>query len=260
MIEVKHHAILMGCLFRAAMSLGGTEGPSAVRRAVQVYGEQRGYRMAQIAQQKHQPADWITFIALVDWDFAETHPGLRVEAQENRTAFRTPNCPWHHAWSQADMLVYGRFYCRYFPTALVRGFNPSLKLECPGQLTEGGHCCTFRCLGFRYSDVVGRRIAQLRDQLADSSYQTMEEHAGHFYAVCVKVFRDKLGSEITERICRTALDDMDTLCEPGIAEQIRMASLQGLDRNMPNLSALTPQEPLPEEYYNQGFPRGHFAR
>jgi hypothetical protein len=52
-------------------------------------------------------------------------------------------CPWQAAWAEHDLLAYGRLYCLEIDEALVRGFNPDLKLDVNATRPNDDEPCEF---------------------------------------------------------------------------------------------------------------------
>lgn len=191
-----HHALLFGWIAQAVIERTGAErGEAILRRAVRRYGEERGRRMVLRAQVAGHPLSMASYLAYGEWRAAP-------EDFERRTFVRAPHlethvyrCPWHSAWRENGLLPYGRLYCLEIDEALVRGFNPALRLEVNGTLANGAPRCAFV-----YHDA---RPPGAPELMVDSArtVKPWEYHIGHLWATVGGVVVEELGA-----LGREALD------------------------------------------------------
>jgi hypothetical protein len=227
-----HHAVLFALLSRSAVThLGIENGEKVIRQAVRRYGEQRGRRMALRAQRDGEQLSMLNYMAYGEW---------RVEPGESaqRSAEIVPHvrsfvdrCPWNQAWVESDLLQYGRLYCLEIDQALVRGFNPALRLDVLSTLSNDGHPCEFVFYGANLTP----ENSALLDQKKSANQQNgavlpWEYHAGHLYAavkftlaavqvedgdsilqVALAEFARRYGDEAVQAVLSYQLVDFNTL-------------------------------------------------
>jgi len=190
-----HHALLFAWISRAVVEgVGVARGETAIRKAVRRYGEQRGRRMALRAQADGQALSMGSFRAYGEWevDAGQMEHSVVSHGRDMKTHVR--KCPWHTAWTEGDLVAYGRFYCLEIDEALVRGFNPNLKLEVNRTQTNDGEYCEFV-----YRDVGG--TVSRRGVVMPWGY-----HTGHLYKTVAEVVVEELG-EVGREAVKSALAD-----------------------------------------------------
>jgi hypothetical protein len=191
-----HHALLFAWISKAVFDRVGEERAEAViRKAVRRYGEQRGGRMALRAEANGHALSMLNYLAYGEWRAAPGESIQKVVDKVPHVVAHVHKCPWHQAWQEKDLLPYGRLYCQEVDEALVRGFNPELKIEVRGTKPEGNELCEFvfhdANLGLFNTLLMGYRRAV---KPADKSVMPWEYHMGHLY----KTMGEVLGEEIGE--------------------------------------------------------------
>jgi len=78
--------------------------------------------------------------------YAEYRPLTRT--MKAKVVEKSPNlilevsrCPWCDAWKESELLPYGRLYCLDVDEAILRGFNPNLKMEVESALSSEAEKC-----------------------------------------------------------------------------------------------------------------------
>jgi hypothetical protein len=103
-------------------------------------------------------------------------------------------CPWAEAWKDNDLLPFGRMYCLEIDQALVKGFNPELKIDVKSTQTNGADHCDFvyhrANLNFINTILLGYRKKYSPGKKARMSW---EYHAGHLFTTMEKVIFAELG-------------------------------------------------------------------
>jgi hypothetical protein len=178
--------MLFAWISREVIQRAGEEtGTTVIRQAVRRYGEQRGRRMALRAQADGRPLSMASYLAYGEWAVGPGEMEVSASTSEgtgggDRTT-RVYECPWHTAWTENDLLAYGRLYCLDIDEALVRGFNPALKIDVQRTRPYDGDYCehTYRDVG----ETLPRR----------GTIMPWDYHAGHLYKTMGKVIVDQLG-------------------------------------------------------------------
>lgn len=138
----EHHAMLFAWIVREAIrGVGEEKAAPVIRKAVRRYGEQRGKRMAMRALANGHERSMLNYLAYVEWRAEKG--GMVMKIAEKRPHMRVliPRCCWHTAWGPADLMRYGKYYCMDVDEAIVRGFNPELKLEVKAIKPDGASDC-----------------------------------------------------------------------------------------------------------------------
>ena len=189
------HAILFALLARALSShLGPEKSEAVIHQAVQRYGQQRGHRMALRAQRDGEPLSMLNYMAYAEWRVGpgETEQAM-TELVPDARSFVTL-CPWHQAWLGSELLRYGRLYCQEIDHALVRGFNPELRLDVLSTLSNDDRPCEFV---YHQANLTPENL-ELLDEKKSANQQhgavmPWEYHAGHLYAAFKSILLPELG-------------------------------------------------------------------
>jgi hypothetical protein len=178
-----HHALLFAWLSQAIIKeVGDQRGQAVVSKALRRYGEERGKRMASRAQSNRQVLDVANFFT-----YAEYRPiaGLmesRVVEKSSNFILEATRCPWCEAWKESGLLPYGRLYCLDIDEAVLRGFNPKLKMNIEGTLSGGATKCR---LVYREANLTLFRYLLLGYQRAIKPGKKVimpwEYHVGHLF-------------------------------------------------------------------------------
>jgi hypothetical protein len=188
------HARLFGWISRAVINRVGDErGPAVVRQAVRRYGEQRGRRMAMRAQAHGDPMTMDTFLAYGELRIRQGESVFETMQEKSDLVSRAVRCAWHQAWQADDVLPYGELYCLDVDHALLRGFNPELRIEVNSRLSGGDPCCEFVYHDVAGADVGGGRVTM-----------PWIYHLGHLFNTAGEVIALELG-EVGEDAMAEAL-------------------------------------------------------
>ena len=184
-----HHALLFAWLARAVMQRADPAvGEAVVRLAVRRYGEQRGRRMALRAGADGQPLTMDNYLAYGEWQAAPGEMSAEIVATQPHLVKHVHGCPWHRAWAAEDLMPYGSVYCLDIDEALVRGFNPALRLDVNSTQTAGDDCCEFVYRGAG------------SDQPHKGRVMPWEYHAAHLFNTVGEVVVAHLGQAGREAI------------------------------------------------------------
>lgn len=166
-----------------------------VRKAVRLYGEQRGQRMALRAQRDGEPPNMLNYLAYSEWRVEPGAQEQRMEEMAPEAHSFVTRCPWHQAWVDSELLPYGRLYCLEIDHALVRGFNKTLQLDVLSTLSNDGGPCEFV---FHEADLTPENLDLLNEKKATNQQKggvmSWEYHTGHLYSA----FQSTLLAELKE--------------------------------------------------------------
>jgi hypothetical protein len=161
--------------------VGEARGEAVVRKAVRRYGQERGHRMALRAEADGEQLGMANYLAYGEWsaDAGESEQAIVEEGADVRMTVH--RCPWHAAWAENDLMRCGRLYCLEIDEALVKGFNPALRLDVNATRPNDGEPCEFV-----FHDVEER--GPRRGRVMPWAY-----HVGHLYKTVGDVTVEELG-------------------------------------------------------------------
>ena len=137
-----HHALLFGWLSRALIEeVGEQKGKVVVSKALRKYGEERGRRMALRAKSSGHVLDVANFFVYAEYRPISGVMKAKVTERSHNFTLEVSRCPWCDAWTENGLLPYGRLYCLDIDEAVLRGFNPNLKIDIEGTLSNGAEKC-----------------------------------------------------------------------------------------------------------------------
>lgn len=186
----EHHAYLITRLYQK-MSAMGEAGIAVFRMAAQSYGGQRGRRMALRALRDGHALDYTAYFAYAEWTPEDSAFDVRMEAKEGMAEEEVFRCPWAAVFAGEGTPDCGITYCREIDRAIIRGFNPDLKLEISRNMHSDGSC-RFHFLDERITPDLFDRA----DMLIKNGETTLpfDYHCGHLLAAFRDVAEDALGS------------------------------------------------------------------
>jgi hypothetical protein len=162
--------------------MGEERGEAVVRKAVRRYGEERGHRMSLRADADGERLSMANYLAYGEWSSDPEEMEQAMVGEGANVQMTVRRCPWHAAWIENDLMAYGRLYCLEIDEALVRGFNPDLKLDVNATRTNDGEPCEFLFHGVE-------EMRPRRGRIMPWAY-----HVGHLYRTVGEVFAEELGA------------------------------------------------------------------
>lgn len=217
-----HHALLFAYLAKAVCEREGDErGEEIIRRATRRYGEERGHRMAARARANGHALDMIDYFAYSEF---KTSPGAMSQslaAQGQDLKLLNTKCPWYTAWEESGLMKWGCLYCREIDSAVLRGFNPELRLDVAGTRSNGNAACDFVFRDATLSPRNGLRLAFRKAfRPGAKATKSWEYHVGHLVASlessivgelgesgrkavdsALSAFAERYGEEARQRVC-----------------------------------------------------------
>ena len=135
----------------------------------------------------------LNYLVYGEWQAEAGEMEQEITASAPDLHTRVHRCPWNTAWRENGLLPYGRYYCQEIDAALLRGFNPDLKLGVGKTQTNDGEPCEFvfyeaRLVGFnklRY--LAGKSIRPGKRAHLPWGY-----HLGHLYKTVTEVISEAL--------------------------------------------------------------------
>lgn len=195
--SASHHAVLFALLSQTVLlRFGEVKGEKIIRTAVRRYGEQRGQRMRLRAQRDGEPLSMLNYMAYSEWQVGPGETEQRMPEKVPEARSFVDRCPWHQAWVEGDLLRYGRLYCLEIDQALVRGFNPELRLEVLSTLSNDDRSCEFV---FHDANLTPANLDILSEKKSTNqrkgAVMSWEYHAAHLYNAVRSVVVDELNGE-----------------------------------------------------------------
>ena len=197
-----HHALLFGWIARAVVQRAGEKkGEEVVRKATRRYGEQRGKRMALRAQANGHALTMTHYFAYGEWTAPRTKGSQTMLEKKPHARARVHECAWHATWQAEDLMSFGRLYCLEIDEALVRGFNPKLKLDVNSTQATGGEHCEFV---FHDANLNTWNLLTLAYKKAfkpgKRAFMSWDYHLGHLYKTMGEVVVKELGQAGQEAV------------------------------------------------------------
>jgi hypothetical protein len=136
-------AQLFACVAKAIIErLGPEEGEAVLREGVELFGRERGRRIAQKVQAMGKPPtikNWLIYTDIDSGNFGAT-PNI----EDGDLTLEVDGCTFYDAAAEWGMQEYACIYCKYADYAILGGYNPDIKLMLEPRGPGGGKC------SFRY--------------------------------------------------------------------------------------------------------------
>ncbi|MBU2546995.1 MAG: L-2-amino-thiazoline-4-carboxylic acid hydrolase [Proteobacteria bacterium] len=123
--------------------LGPEKGEALLKEAVEYFGEQRGRRIAERVRARGLPLTFKNWLIHSDIDSTRNfHP--EPEVTDGDLVVRVGRCTFFDAAREWGLEDYAGVYCRYVDFAILRGYNPDVKLVLQDRMATGTDHCIFR--------------------------------------------------------------------------------------------------------------------
>lgn len=122
--------------------LGPVEGEALVKEAVDNFGMERGKRIAARVQEEGLPLtlkNWLTHT-----DIGSENFGNVPDLENGDLVVRVSDCTFFKAAEEWGLGEYAGIYCKYADPAILRGYNPDIKLVLDSRHSTGEDHCRFR--------------------------------------------------------------------------------------------------------------------
>lgn len=181
------------------------DAPEVLKKAITVYGLQRGSRMGQTADAFGDARTMQTYLAYGEWAPAPGEMEICIPEESPSAVWNVKKCPWNQEWSEQGMLDVGKYYCQYVDRELVHGFSPSLELGTGSTQTGGDAYCYFKWNGADMTPEHKAENAQIAAKVGKERLKTWAYHAGHIY----KTMREVLCECKGEAVCSAVFEQAD---------------------------------------------------
>jgi hypothetical protein len=216
-----HHALLFGWLSKAIIEgVGEQRGKVVVSKALRKYGEERGRRMALRAKGSGHALDVANFFVYAEYRPISGKMKAKVAEKSPSFTLEASRCPWCDAWNENGLLPYGRLYCLDIDEAVLRGFNPNLKMDVEGTLSNGAEKCklvyreanltlfSYLLVGYKRAIRPGKRVVM-----------PWEYHVGHLFKTFEISIIEDLG-ELGRKASESAIHEFSKRYGEPAARQI----------------------------------------
>ncbi len=124
--------------------LGPAEGEALIKEVVERFAEERGRRIAEKVKALRKPLTLKNFFVHNDLDSSGVVSDLATEIEDGDLLFKIGACNICRGAQEWGLREYVHRYCRYVDVAILRAYNPEIKLEVSRTLTGGDEVCCFR--------------------------------------------------------------------------------------------------------------------
>jgi hypothetical protein len=122
--------------------LGPDEGEALIRQAVEEFGFERGRRIAQRVRSLGKPLSFKNWLIYTDIDGSNFKAHVSIDNGE--LVARVGHCSFMSAAREWGLEEYASRYCAYVDYAILRGYNPDIRLKLEQRSTTGRDYCLFR--------------------------------------------------------------------------------------------------------------------
>ncbi len=216
-----HHALLFGWLSRAIIEeVGEQTGKAVITKALRRYGEERGKRMALRAKRDRQTLNVANFFAYAEYRPISGKMKGRIAEKSANFTVEAFQCSWCEAWKESGLMPYGRLYCLDIDKAVLRGFNPDLKMEVESSMPNGAEKCrlvyreanlnwfSYLLLGYKRAFRPGKKAVM-----------PWEYHTGHLFKTFETSIIEDLG-ELGQQACESALREFSQRYGESATQQV----------------------------------------
>jgi hypothetical protein len=123
--------------------MGEKEGGELLKGLVEDFAVRRGGRIAEKVRDAGKPLALKNFIVYGDMDSTGVTSGMTPNIEEGDLILEVKHCEFNQGAKAVGLGEYAYHYCKYIDTALLKGYNPDLKLTVEKNLSAGDDACLF---------------------------------------------------------------------------------------------------------------------
>jgi hypothetical protein len=136
-------AQLFACIAKAVIDMmGEEEGEAVLRKGIELFGGERGQRIAERIEAMGKPLtikNWLIYTDIDSGNF-----GATPKIEDGDFLLDVGECSFYDAAAAWGLEEYACIYCKYADYAILGGYNPDIKLILEPRKPGGGQCA------FRY--------------------------------------------------------------------------------------------------------------
>jgi len=121
----------------------GEKGKTAIETAVETYGIERGKRIALVVKSLGKELSLKNFFIYGDLD-SRSILKYKPKIVDGNVEIIIRDCVFCNGCKEWEKLNYGKIYCEFIDTAVLKGYNPELVIEVPSIMTKGDKKCVLR--------------------------------------------------------------------------------------------------------------------
>lgn len=121
----------------------GKKGREVIGRAVEKFGEERGRKIGELVKSLGKELTLQNFFIYGDLDGGQITK-MKPKIVDGNMEIFIRDCVFCNAAKDWGKLDYGKIYCEFVDEAIIRGYNPDIKLEISKTLTHGDKKCHFK--------------------------------------------------------------------------------------------------------------------
>jgi L-2-amino-thiazoline-4-carboxylic acid hydrolase len=122
--------------------LGPEEGEALLKEAVDYFGMERGRRIARRVKEQGLPLTFKNW--LIHTDIGSENFGNIPDLDNSDLVVKVGDCTFFKAAEEWRLGEYAKIYCKYADYAILRGYNPDIKLVLDTRHSSGEEHCCFR--------------------------------------------------------------------------------------------------------------------
>lgn len=218
MCKIEHQAVIFALMAKEAIIHKGDHGRNVILKAMEVYGRQRGVRMAKNAKAHGDEPNVLTNQIYGEWktDYEGQMIFGRLQEQPTLQTYIS-KCAWCEAWQKYDLLDYGKYYCEVVDNAVYQGFQDQLVCTpTTTSLSHGGTQCEFDW-GAPLNEEDVAYLNQKKAEIGTSCIKDFNFHTAHMYYAVGDFLKDTYGADGTAMV------------EAAVAEYIKLFGQEYFD-------------------------------
>lgn len=193
-LTARSHAYLFGVIAKEVIDAYGEQGVEAIAKGVNIYGRQRGKRMAQRTLADGLEPSALNYVAYGEWSAKPGEMDFSIPAKNPDVQFWIKKCPWHDVWQENDFMEkYGYLYCKYVDIALAQGYNPALQFDILSNRGQGDEVCDMRLRGANATEQNEAELAARMEKLGSKAKMPWVYHCAHLYKTMWEVIVASFG-------------------------------------------------------------------
>ncbi|SMC27615.1 L-2-amino-thiazoline-4-carboxylic acid hydrolase [Clostridium acidisoli DSM 12555] len=203
--SIEHHATLFALFSKHTIETFKENGSGLIYKAVDIYGHERGNRMAERAVENGDSLNFVNSQAYGEWAPQKGEMEMCLISTNPEFINGVTKCPWCAAWKKHDLLEYGRNYCINIDDAVFNGFNSNFHMSATSNLSFGDDHCEFHWQT-PLTEKAAKDLANKKKDLGASCTRDFNFHTAHLLYSFSKTIRNELSSD-GNLIISKVLDD-----------------------------------------------------
>ncbi len=204
---IEEHAVLFACLVKAAVEVSSEKGRLASMIGTQVYGKERGARMALRVLKDGLELTPENYMIYGEWTDPKGHHVNDLIQKYPEYHLFVKRCAWTEAWKKYDLLEYGQLYCPWIDECLEEGYNNKNRIDVDTFLSFGANCCNFKWVGVSFkNEAEFEHFKQRRQEVSQYAAKDFLYHSGHLLWSMKRTYLLELGAAAAAAIAERAVE------------------------------------------------------